>query len=232
MYVDSSCVLDQRNTDVFHPHPARSTSPIPRGKTASLRCRMRTHSSAPSHAPSAHPAGRRSGALAHARGVLDLGRRPPGGGDVSVFDAEDLPRHKGIVLISPDDLMRNQQMTYLDLPPDMQKAPKAAPKTDVLSDKNRIAESRHPTLDKKDAGGIEARRSAEAAVRAAGAAGSDDAAPAQQQRLSSSRTRDKPADGAAPACGSAGQSEAAFAATGNAEIPGQFWSDHVAGLVD
>jgi len=59
------------------------------------------------------------------------------------------PRTKGIVLISPEDLMRNQQMTYLDLPPDMQKTPKVAPKTNVMSDKNRIAESRHPTLDKK-----------------------------------------------------------------------------------
>ena len=41
------------------------------------------------------------------------------------------PGTKGLVLISPDDLMRNQQMTYLDLPPDLQKAPKVAPKTDV-----------------------------------------------------------------------------------------------------
>ena len=56
---------------------------------------------------------------------------------------------KGVVLTTPADLMRNQQMTYLDLPPDMQKPPKVAPKTDVLSDKNRIAESRHPSLDKK-----------------------------------------------------------------------------------
>ena len=59
------------------------------------------------------------------------------------------PGTKGVVLISPADLMRNQQMTYLDLPPDMQKEPKAAPKTNVLSDKNRIAESRRPTLDRK-----------------------------------------------------------------------------------
>ena len=59
------------------------------------------------------------------------------------------PGTRGIVLISPADLMRNQQMTYLDLPPDMQKAPKTPPKTDVLSDKNRVAESRRPTLDKK-----------------------------------------------------------------------------------
>jgi TonB family protein len=55
----------------------------------------------------------------------------------------------GVVLTTPADLLRNQQMTYLDLPPDLQKEPKAAPKTSVLSDKNRIAESRHPTLDQK-----------------------------------------------------------------------------------
>jgi TonB family protein len=55
----------------------------------------------------------------------------------------------GVILTTPQDLLKNQQMTYLDLPPDLQKAPKVAPKTDVLSDKNRIAESRHPSLDKK-----------------------------------------------------------------------------------
>ncbi|HKD85984.1 MAG TPA: TonB family protein [Terriglobales bacterium] len=65
------------------------------------------------------------------------------------FSPKMFPWTKGVVLISPQDLMRNQQMTYLDLPPDMQKEPKVAPKTDVLSDKNRTAESRHPTLDKK-----------------------------------------------------------------------------------
>ena len=65
------------------------------------------------------------------------------------FSPKMFPWTKGVVLISPQDLMRNQQMTYLDLPPDMQKQPKVPPKTDVLSDKNRIAESRHPTLDKK-----------------------------------------------------------------------------------
>jgi len=59
------------------------------------------------------------------------------------------PGTKGVVLATPAELMRNQQMTYLDLPPDAQKAPKIAPKTDVLSDKNRIAESRRPTLDRK-----------------------------------------------------------------------------------
>jgi len=59
------------------------------------------------------------------------------------------PGVKGVVLLSPADILRNQQLTYLDLPPDLQKTPKVPPKTDVLSDKNRIAESRHPTLDQK-----------------------------------------------------------------------------------
>jgi TonB family protein len=59
------------------------------------------------------------------------------------------PGMRGVIIASPADLMRNQQLTYLDLPPDMQKEPKVRPETEVLSDKNRIAESRHPTLDKR-----------------------------------------------------------------------------------
>ena len=59
------------------------------------------------------------------------------------------PGIKGVVLLSPQDIMRNQQLTYLDLPPDAQKVPKPPPEAKVLSDKNRIAESRHPSLDKK-----------------------------------------------------------------------------------
>jgi TonB family protein len=66
-----------------------------------------------------------------------------------VFSPKLFPGMRGVELNTPADLMRNQQMTYLDLPPDMQKEPKVAPKTNVLSDKNRVAESRHPTLDKK-----------------------------------------------------------------------------------
>jgi TonB family protein len=54
----------------------------------------------------------------------------------------------GITLTTPEDLLKNQQMTYLDLPPDVQKALKKA-KTNILSDKDRTAESRHPSLDKK-----------------------------------------------------------------------------------
>jgi TonB family protein len=57
--------------------------------------------------------------------------------------------YKSIDLATTADLMKNQNMTYLDLPSDLQKAPKVAPKTDKLSDKNRIAMSPHPSIDKK-----------------------------------------------------------------------------------
>jgi TonB family protein len=60
------------------------------------------------------------------------------------------PGLKGPIIASAADLMKNQQLTYLDLPPDLQKEPpKPPPDAKVLSDKNRIAESRHPQIDKK-----------------------------------------------------------------------------------
>lgn len=59
------------------------------------------------------------------------------------------PGLKGPIIASAADLMKNQQLTYLDLPPDLQKEPPKPPPTDVISDKNRTAESRHPQIDKK-----------------------------------------------------------------------------------
>src|SRR5271157_3489704 len=56
---------------------------------------------------------------------------------------------KSVVLVSPDDIMRNKQLTYLDLPPDEQTPPKQVRPDAKLSDKNRIAESRHPSVDQK-----------------------------------------------------------------------------------
>jgi TonB family protein len=53
---------------------------------------------------------------------------------------------------------REKEMTYLDLPPDALKQIK--PKPAPLSDKNRIAESRKPTLDKKTLQQLEAMRRA------------------------------------------------------------------------
>jgi len=59
------------------------------------------------------------------------------------------PSLKGPIIASAADLMKNQQLTYLDLPPDLQKEPVKPPPTNVISDKNRTAESRHPQIDKK-----------------------------------------------------------------------------------
>src|ERR1035441_8593552 len=50
-----------------------------------------------------------------------------------------------IQLASPEDIMRNKQLTYLDMPPDMQTPPPKVRPDAKLSDKNRIAESRHPS---------------------------------------------------------------------------------------
>ncbi len=51
-------------------------------------------------------------------------------------------------LLSPEQIIRNKQLTYMELPKDEQQV-KTPPKTDVISDKNRIATSRHPVLDRK-----------------------------------------------------------------------------------
>ena len=56
---------------------------------------------------------------------------------------------KAIQLASPEDIMSNKQLTYLDMPPDMQKPPPKVRPDAKLSDKNRIAESRHPSIDQK-----------------------------------------------------------------------------------
>jgi len=57
--------------------------------------------------------------------------------------------YRPIQLASAEDIMRNKQLTYLDMPPDMQTPPKQVRPDAKLSDKNRIAESRHPSLDQK-----------------------------------------------------------------------------------
>jgi TonB family protein len=57
-----------------------------------------------------------------------------------------LPR-RAFTLVSQADLMKNRELTYLELPPDVQRITKP-PDTNVMSDKNRIATSRKPTLDR------------------------------------------------------------------------------------
>jgi TonB family protein len=52
------------------------------------------------------------------------------------------------VLMSEADLMRQKELTYLELPQDAQKAPKVS-SSDIISDKNRTAMSRRPTIDNR-----------------------------------------------------------------------------------
>ncbi|HYG99859.1 MAG TPA: TonB family protein [Terriglobales bacterium] len=54
-----------------------------------------------------------------------------------------------VVVATPQELMQQRELTYLDLPPDVQKITKR-PDTNVISDKDRIAASRTPSIDKKE----------------------------------------------------------------------------------
>ena len=54
-----------------------------------------------------------------------------------------------VMMVSPNDLMRQKELTYLELPPDEQKLTQR-PNTNVISDKDRIATSKAPQLDRKE----------------------------------------------------------------------------------
>ncbi len=52
-------------------------------------------------------------------------------------------------MVSPEDLMRQKELTYLELPPDEQKVSQR-PKSNIISDKDRVAQSKAPQLDRKE----------------------------------------------------------------------------------
>jgi TonB family protein len=58
------------------------------------------------------------------------------------------PGWQKVVVASPTELMQQRDTTYLELPPDLQK-PTRKPDTNIISDKDRIASSKNPTLDHK-----------------------------------------------------------------------------------
>ena len=53
------------------------------------------------------------------------------------------------VVVVPVDSTKDKNLTFLALPPDLQK-PTRKPNTNIASDKDRIATSRHPELDPKE----------------------------------------------------------------------------------
>jgi TonB family protein len=61
---------------------------------------------------------------------------------------EGLMHRRSVILVSPQDLMEQKDLTYLELPPDEQKLTKR-PDTNRISDKDRIATSKAPQLDRK-----------------------------------------------------------------------------------
>jgi len=58
------------------------------------------------------------------------------------------PFHRAIAVRTAEDLLRERQATFIELPPDEQKVT-ARPNSKFLSDKDRIAMSRTPQIDKK-----------------------------------------------------------------------------------
>ncbi len=68
---------------------------------------------------------------------------------IAIFNIERLekywPWHTAVVAKKPTN---GKDLTFLELPSDLQKVPK--PNTNILSDKNRIATTRHPQLDVKE----------------------------------------------------------------------------------
>jgi TonB family protein len=55
---------------------------------------------------------------------------------------------RNVVVMSPADL-NQKDLTYLELPPDVQKLTQK-PKTDIMSDKDRIASSKSPSIDHRE----------------------------------------------------------------------------------
>ena len=103
---------------------------------------------------------------------------------------------KGVALISAADLMRSKQVTFLELPPDLEKnVPK--PSTNILSDKNRIAQSRHPTIDKKTLQELRDMRRPGPPGAPSAPAQPNPAVPAQPQQMA--QAQPSPSGGGAPA---------------------------------
>ena len=113
---------------------------------------------------------------------------------------------KGVALISAADLMRSKQVTFLELPPDLEKnVPK--PNANILSDKNRIAQSRHPTIDKKTLQELRDMRRPGAPGAPSAPAQPSPAVPAQPQQMAQAQPSPNPAGGGAPALTNPQQSQ-------------------------
>jgi TonB family protein len=69
--------------------------------------------------------------------------------------------NRHIRVVDPSEILKQRQkeLTYLDLPPDALK-PQKPKQSDIISDKNRTAQSKNPTLDKKTLQQLQAMKKA------------------------------------------------------------------------
>jgi len=58
------------------------------------------------------------------------------------------PRQTSV--LSTNALPKDKDLTFLELPPDQQKPPAKPPETNIISDKNRVATSKAPQIDRKE----------------------------------------------------------------------------------
>ena len=66
-----------------------------------------------------------------------------------LFGPKILPARQAVVLLTPADQLNNRELTFLEQPPDRQNVPKPRD-TNIISDKNRIAMSRTPKLNRDE----------------------------------------------------------------------------------
>lgn len=113
---------------------------------------------------------------------------------------------KGMALISAADLMKSRQVTFLEMPPDLEKnVPR--PKTNILSDKNRIAQSRNPVIDRKTLEQLRDMRRPGPPGPPAPVAAPSPAAPSQPQQMAAAQPSPSPAAGGTPALTNPQQSQ-------------------------
>jgi TonB family protein len=66
-----------------------------------------------------------------------------------LFGPKIFPGRQVVILATPSDMLNNHELTYLEQAPDRQNVPKARD-TNIISDKNRIAMSRTPKLNRDE----------------------------------------------------------------------------------
>jgi TonB family protein len=100
---------------------------------------------------------------------------------LALFTLREYPKlwpHQQVTLVESPDIMKDHQLTYLDSRPDTQKLTRK-PDTNKISDKDRIATSKNPRLDKKLLDQLRDNRRSGAPAQSASQAAPQQ--PAQQQ---------------------------------------------------